>query len=108
MQRIFSLLIILSALGLEMLAQEGALIGHAVNARTNHGIENLTVVLIAPTASSLPKRIATTDQNGEFSFGQVPAGQYVLKVSEGPHFLYRKAIKLPRDSSIQILLQPGP
>jgi hypothetical protein len=79
--------------------------GRVFEAGSNRGIENLEVKVTPPNNSGLPVRIANTDQNGQFRFGEVRQSRYLLEISQGPNLLYRTEIDTGKQSHIEIPLQ---
>jgi hypothetical protein len=85
--------------------QPDAMDGRVFEVGSNRGVENLEVKVTPPNNSSLPVRIANTDQNGQFRFADVRQGRYLLEVSQGPNLLYRAEIDTGKQSHIEISLQ---
>jgi hypothetical protein len=79
--------------------------GHVFDSQSKRGIENLEVKLRPPSNSATSVMIGATDQNGMFHFSPVPAGTYLVEVSQGPYLLYRGEVDTSKSDSIEIPVQ---
>ena len=76
-------------------AQSGRIEGRLVRA-DDAGIEGATVLLVEPRAST------TTGRDGQFSFGNVPAGAYTLTVSLGQNTLTIQGVSVSTGATTTI------
>lgn len=79
--------------------------GHVFDQANGRGLENLEVKVTPPSGASLPIRLASTDQNGQFRFSQLKPGRYLLEVSQGANLLYRVQVNAGAQSHVEIPLQ---
>jgi Carboxypeptidase regulatory-like domain len=79
--------------------------GRVFDQANGRGLENLEVRMTPPTGTSLPVRLAYTDENGVFRFPQVRSSRYLLEVSQGPNLLYRVQIDAGPQTHLEIPLQ---
>jgi TonB-dependent receptor len=70
-----SLLVLLFIVPLAFFAQTGKITGKVISASSGQGLSNATLILIERSKTEV------ADQNGNFSFGRLPAGTYSLKCS---------------------------
>jgi hypothetical protein len=108
MNRLLILLIIaLAAVGFvpRVCAAAEKFEGRVHDDSTNAGIAALTVRLRPPKGSKEAEKLETTDAEGKFRFKDLQGDRYLLEVSQGPRVLYRKEVKIPTDTKLEIPLR---
>jgi hypothetical protein len=91
--------------GLTACARAEKLEGRVHNEANNAGIAALTVKLKPPKGSKEAERLESTDDEGKFTFADVPSGRYLLEVSQGPRVLYRKEVAVPASARVEVPLR---
>ena len=106
MKRLSILVIVaLAWAGLTACARAEKLEGRVHNEANYAGIAALTVKLKPPKGSNEPERLESTNDEGKFTFADVPRGRYLLEVSQGPRVLYRTEVEVPRDTKFEVPLR---
>ncbi|HMV85396.1 MAG TPA: carboxypeptidase-like regulatory domain-containing protein [Blastocatellia bacterium] len=105
MKKIVFLFLLFFLISLTARAQQLKLEGQVLEADTNRGIPALSVKLIAAPDLSQPDRITSTNRDGQFYFGDLYRGRYLLEVRQGVTLLHRETITMEGDAKKQITLK---
>lgn len=86
-------------------AQQLALNGSVVELATGRGIPSLSVWLIPSRDLNQPRRMTSTNRDGQFRFGNLAGGRYMLEVHQGAMTLHREIMSLESDMEKRITLR---
>jgi hypothetical protein len=88
-------------------AFRGKILAATYGGQVSAGAPNLIVSLSAPASANKRKQVASTDEQGEFTFENVEDGQYLLEVSQRLTVLYRELVNIPQMQQKEIRLNPS-
>jgi hypothetical protein len=86
---------------------KGTIFAATYGGQVSAGAPNLAVSLSPPAKMNRPKRVASTNEQGQFAFENVEDGQYLLEVSQRLTVLYRELINIPQLREKEIRLNPS-
>lgn len=81
--------------------------GRVRTGEDGRGVPALTVTLVPRSASSQPKKITITNEDGAFRFKNVGAGHYDVEVSRGVELLRREPVDVDaQDVEKELVVSP--
>lgn len=86
-------------------ARQMALNGSVVELTSGRGIPALIIWLIPSRDLNQPHRMTSTNRDGQFRFGNLAGGRYMLEVHQGVMVMHREILSLESDTEKRITLK---